>query len=84
MKTYTFLIGCMDDFESIDDMIDYIENKPTVGVIKSNYSIYEFEAPDDCDEETVTLIGRGIAFSNDWCMDHTFSFLVRGEISPVV
>ena len=80
MKTYTFLIGSVDDFESIDDMIDYIENKPTVGVIKSNYSIYEFEAPDDCDEETVTLIGRGIAFSNDWAMDGTYSFLVHGAL----
>ena len=38
------------------------------------------EAPADCDEKTVTMIGRGIAFSNDWCMDDTYSFLVHGPL----
>ena len=80
MKTYTFIIGSMDDFESIDDMLHYIENKPVTGVMKSNYSIFEFEAPDSCDQETVTLIGRGTAFSNDWCMDDTFSCVIEGAL----
>jgi len=28
----------------------------------------------------VTMIGRGIAFSNDWCMDDTFSCVVEGQL----
>ena len=83
MKKYTFLIGTMDDFESMEEMLDYIENKPSTGVMKSNYSIYEFEAPVECDQDTVTLIGRGIAFSNGWCMDDTFSCLVEGSVDTV-
>ena len=80
MKTYTFLIGTTDDFESMDDMLHYIENKPATGVMKSNYSIFEFEAPESCDQETVTMIGRGIAFSNDWAMDDTFSCVIEGAL----
>jgi len=80
MQTYTFIIGSMDDFESMDDMLNYIENKPLVGIIKSNYSIYEFEAPITCDEETVTLIGRGIAFSAGWCLDGTLSCVITGPL----
>ena len=82
MKTYTFIIGSMDDFEGIEDLTDYVDQEGCDGGL--NYSCHEFAVHPECDEETVTLIGRGIAFSNDWCMDHTFSFLVRGEISPVV
>ena len=76
MKTYTFIIGSADDFDDIDDLIDYFEpgggkDNRQIG----NASAHEFEAPEECDEEVVTMIGRGIAFSNDWCMDNTFSFL---------
>ena len=84
MKTYTFIIGSQDDFESLDELMDWFEigcEPPQAHRPHSpNASAHEFEAPDDCDEETVTLIGRGIAFSNDWCMDHTFSFLIHGAL----
>jgi hypothetical protein len=78
MKTYTFIIGSMDDFEGIEDLIDYVDQEGRDGSL--NYSCHEFEVHAECDEETVTLIGRGIAFSNDWCMDHTLSFLVTGAL----
>jgi hypothetical protein len=78
MKTFTFVIASADDFESIDELMDYVSQAGRNGT--ANYSCHEFEAPKDCDEETVTMIGRGIAFSNDWCMDHTFSYLVHGTI----
>lgn len=78
MKTYTFIIGSMDDFEGLEDLIDYVDQEGCRGSL--NYSCHEFEAPAGCDEETVTLIGRGIAFSNDWSMDHTLSFLVTGPL----
>jgi|TARA_R110001583_G_scaffold2016_2_gene14961 hypothetical protein len=80
MKVYTFVIGTKDDFETIDDLMDYVEAKPTEDSSAANYSIFEFDAPDACDEETVTMIGRGLAFSNDWSMDHTFSFMIHGAL----
>ena len=79
MKTYTFLIGTTDDFESIDELIEHFEESNYPSSI-CNCASYEFEAPADCDEGTVTMIGRGIAFSNDWCMDDTYSFLVHGPL----
>jgi hypothetical protein len=78
MKTYTFIIGSADDFEAIEDLMDYVEQEGYDGNL--NYSIWEFDCPADCSEEIVTMMGRGYAFSNDWCMDHTFSFLVTGAL----
>ena len=79
MKTYTFLIGTTDDFESIDELIEHFEGSNYPDSI-CNCSAYEFEAPESCDQETTTLIGRGIAFSNDWCMDGTYSCVVEGTL----
>ena len=30
--------------------------------------------------DDVTMIGRGLAFSHDWCMDGTFSFVIEGTL----
>ena len=78
MKTNTFVIGSMDDFETINELIDYVEANGTKGF--RNYSVFEFDAPDQCNPDTITMIGRGHAFSNDWCMDHTFSFVIEGVL----
>jgi len=80
--TYTFLIGTTDDFESMDELLNHFERGqpgcyPTC-------SAYEFEAPVGLDQDTVTMIGRGIAFSNDWCMDDTFSCVVEGPLRPTL
>ena len=79
MKTYTFLIGTTDDFESMDEMLDHFESSNFLDSI-CNCAAYEFEAPAECDEATVTLIGRGLAFTADWCMDDTFSCVIEGPI----
>lgn len=79
MKTYTFLIGTADDFETIDELIEHFENSSYPSSI-CNCAAYEFEAPAECDKDTVTMIGRGIAFSNDWSMDDTYSCLVDGSL----
>ena len=79
MKTYTFLIGTTDDFESMDEMLEHFEGSDYPDSI-CNCASYEFEAPSGCDEETVTMIARGIAFSNDWSMDGTYSCLVHGPL----
>jgi hypothetical protein len=78
MKVYTFVIGSMDDFEGVEDLMDYAEQEGFAGSL--NYSIFEFDCPADCSEEIITMMGRGYAFSSDWCMDGTYSFLVEGPL----
>lgn len=78
MKTYTFIIGSMDDFESIEDLMDYVEQEGLNGGL--NYSVHEFEAPSGCNLSTVQLIGYGIAFENDWTQDGTLSFFIEGAL----
>jgi hypothetical protein len=86
MRTYTFIIGGDDDFESVEDLMEYIvrrEESGWEGTLldnEANYSIHEFSAPDECDEEMLTMIGRGFAFSGQWRMSHTFSFLLKGPL----
>ena len=81
MKTYTFLIGTTDDFESLDELIGYVEANHDEGF--QNYSHFEFEAPESCDQETVTMIGRGIAFSNDWAMDERSAVLLKALLTEL-
>ena len=76
--TYTFIIGTSDDFEGMADLVDYYDQNGIGG--HRNYQAIEFEAPEGADEETVTMIGRGHAFSSDWCMDDTYSFLHEGGV----
>jgi hypothetical protein len=85
MKTFTFVIGSMDDFESVDELMAWAEAEAShEGSIYRNAQYWEFDCPDDCSEELVTMIGRGYAFSSDWCEDHTFSFFVKGELSDTI
>jgi len=78
MRIYTFIIGSADDFESLDALIDYVEVNKDKGT--QNYSTFEFDCPADCSEEIVTMMGRGYAFSNGWCMDGTFSFMIPWKL----
>ena len=78
MKTYTFAIGSSDDFEGVEDLMDYVEANHDKGF--QNYSIFEFDCPADCSQELVTMIGRGYAFSEDWTMDDSYSFLIEGSM----
>jgi hypothetical protein len=81
MKTYTFIIGSTDDFESIDELMDWVEAETKhEGSICRNAQIWEFDCPADCSEEIVTMMGRGYAFSSDWCMDDTFSFVIHDSL----
>jgi len=78
MKVYTFVIGSADDFDQIQDLDEYVEKYGFAG--SRNYSVFEFECPADCSQELVTMIGRGYAFSQDWTMDDTYSFLIEGAL----
>jgi len=78
METNTFVIGATDDFESIEALIDYIDNQD-FGEGRS-YAAFEFDVHDGCDPDTITMIGRGYAFSNNWSIDDTYSFVIRGKL----
>lgn len=78
MKTYTFVIGSMDDFEHIGELDDYVEEHGRDG--SANYSVFEYSVPASLSDEDVTMIGRGLAFSHDWCMDGSFSFVIEGTL----
>ena len=73
VETYSFLIGSADDFSSIKELIEHFREKGE----HLNASRFDFDVPEFTDDETITMIGRGMAFSNDWCMDHTLSVVTN-------
>ena len=77
-KTYTFIIGTTDDFESLDELIEHFDTGG--GTYICNCSAFEFDAPEACDQDTVVMIGRGLAFSHDWSMDDTYSTCIQGSL----
>ena len=81
MKTFTFVIGTMDDFENVDALQDWAEEAASGNEPDGNAQYWEFDCPDNCSAELVMAIGRGFAFSNDWCADGTISFFVNGALS---
>lgn len=78
-KTYTFIIGTTDDFESLDELIEHFEGSSYPSSI-CNCSAFEFEVPEECNQDTVVMVGRGLAFSSDWSMDDTFSTCIEGRL----
>ena len=79
MRKFIFLIGSTDDFETLEDLQNTYFNG---GVTERNMSVFTFDVPDvGTNSLTVrdiaTYIGRGLAFSNDWCMDDTVSVLLE-------
>ena len=81
MRKFIFLIGTTDDFENVEDMKScYFSDD--VDFSQYNASVYTFNVPDVSTNsltvhDIATYIGRGLAFSNDWCMDGTFSALLE-------
>ena len=79
MRKFIFLIGSTDDFESLEDLQNTYFNG---GVTERNMSVFTFDVPDVGTSsltvrDIATYIGRGLAFSNDWCMDDTLSTLLE-------
>lgn len=79
MRKFIFLIGSTDDFESLEDLQNTYFNG---GVTERNMSVFTFDVPDVGTSsltvrDIATYIGRGLAFSNDWCMDGTLSCLLE-------
>lgn len=79
MRKFIYLIGSTDDFESLEDLQNTYFNG---GVTERNMSVFTFDVPDVGTSsltvrDIATYIGRGLAFSNDWCMDGTVSCLLE-------
>ncbi len=79
MRKFIFLIGSTDDFESIEDLTNTYFNG---GVTDRNMSVFTYDVPEVGTSsltvrDIATYIGRGLAFSSDWCMDGTLSTLLE-------
>ena len=79
MRKFIFLIGSTDDFETLEDLRNTYFNG---SVTQRNMSVFTFDVPDVGTSsltvrDIATYIGRGLAFSNDWCMDGTLSCLLE-------
>jgi hypothetical protein len=73
MNTYSFIIGSCDDFETGDDLLQYFQN----GGSNLNASRFDYDLSASASQETILMVGRGHAFSNDWCMDDTISMVCQ-------
>ena len=82
MRTFVYLIGSMDDIESLEHLQNAYDNG-SLG--NYNASVYRFQLRADCGTDTMTVrdiatyIGRGLAFSSDWYADDTISTLIEVE-----
>ena len=81
MRKFIFLIGSMDDFESLEDLKNTYFNG---GPYRRNMSVFEVELSEACRvrgydtiEEITTMIGRAEAFTHNWCEDGTLSTLLE-------
>ena len=79
MRHFIYLIGTMDDFESLEDLQNTYFNRNT----ERNMSAFPVSLDEGCKvqgydtlEEIATMIGRGEAMSADWCLDGTLSCLM--------
>jgi hypothetical protein len=80
-QRYIYIIGSMDDFDGVEALKFAYFNEPERFAML-NASVFEFDAPTEdvgalLAPEVAALIGMGLAFENDWCMDHTFSYLME-------
>jgi len=80
MRNFVYLIGTQDDFESLDDLQHaYFNGNPD-----RNMSVYPVSIDENCKvggydtlQEIATMIARGEAMTNDWCLDGTLSILLE-------
>lgn len=82
MHYFTYLIGTMDDFKSIEDLKQEYLDSGTEPITR-NMSAYLVNLDKGCKvqgyntlEEIALMIGRGEAMSDNWCLDGTFSVLL--------
>jgi hypothetical protein len=79
MRTFIFLIGNEDEFDSLDHLKNaYFSDNHAI----FKPSVYRIQLRADCGTDTMTVhdiatyIGRGLAFES-WTMDGTYSALLE-------
>ena len=85
MKNFIYLIGTQDDFESLDDLQhEYFNDLSGSEPDRRNMSVYPVSLDESCKvagydtlQEIATMIARGEAMTNDWCLDGTLSILLE-------
>ena len=82
MRYFTYLIGTMDDFKSVEDLKQEYLDSGTEPITR-NMSAYLVNLDEGCKvqgyntlEEIALMIGRGEAMTEDLCLDGTFSVLL--------
>ena len=81
MRHFIYLIGSMDDFESLEQLKNtYFNGNDTY----RNMSVFPVSLSEVCQvegyntlEEIATQIGRGEAMGGGWCLDDTLSCLLE-------
>ncbi len=80
MRNFVYIIGSTDDFESLEGLKSaYFDDR----LSGKNASVYRFQLRADSGSDRMSvqqiahLVGFGLAFSNDWGMDGTFSDLLE-------
>lgn len=80
MRNFVYIIGSADEFESLDHLKDaYFAGN----LGNYNASVFHIKLRADAGTDVLptsdlaTLIGRGMAFGSDWCMDGTLSTLLE-------
>ena len=81
MRHFIYLIGSMDDFQSLEQLKNaYFNGNDTY----RNMSVFPVSLSEACQvegyntlEEIATQIGRGEAMGGGWCLDDTLSCLLE-------
>jgi len=81
MRHFIYLIGSMDDFESLEQLKNtYFNGNDTY----RNMSVFPVSLSEACQvegyntlEEIATQLGRGEAMGGGWCLDDTLSILLE-------
>ncbi len=82
MRTFIYIIGSTDDFGDLEDLTNAYHGG-TIG--DYNASVFKFSLSNDTSSPDLTLkdiahlIGFGMAFEANWCMDDTVSTLIEVE-----
>ena len=74
--TYVYVIAMLGVYQSVDEFQKKFATDQANGITSSDdYVTYVICPTTALDEEIAKLVGRGIAFSNDFSAEETMSFI---------
>jgi hypothetical protein len=87
MRNFVYVIGSTDDFSSLEELRAYFEKSEDPdydGGVYPNFSTYDVSLSKNTVasgykslEEIATMLGRGEAMTDGWCLDDTVSFILE-------